>query len=318
MNYFMIAAVFLPLCAARPWNQEGRGTSKDHDLQNCRECPAGYFMRNTFETPGGCTCTICPPGTFMEYPNNKSSCLRCKYCSQGFEEKTPCNGTHDRVCRCMAGTFQDRDNEICYKCKTCGGQEVVKKCTDIEDTVCSSTPIDEANTDKPNTTASLPDKNTAMGVGLVLGLVLGLGAITILVICVLWKFCKRKKKNSFEDKGEKVRNAEDHRQKLEMTEAMIKGKDLPKNWKDIVAENVDLLDVQILMRKLDLGDCKINEITNDYVHARDKKYELLSTWEKQIGNDPNILKNVMEGLYSCGQCKAADMLIGEARQIFIE
>uniref|UniRef100_UPI00358E9515 tumor necrosis factor receptor superfamily member 10B-like isoform X2 n=1 Tax=Myxine glutinosa TaxID=7769 RepID=UPI00358E9515 len=156
MNYFMIAAVFLPLCAARPWNQEGRGTSKDHDLQNCRECPAGYFMRNTFETPGGCTCTICPPGTFMEYPNNKSSCRRCKDCSQGFEEQTPCNGTHDRVCRCMAGTFQDRDNEICHYCKTCDGQEGVKKCTDIEDTVCSSTPIDEANTDKPNTTASLP------------------------------------------------------------------------------------------------------------------------------------------------------------------
>ncbi|XP_030830229.1 tumor necrosis factor receptor superfamily member 16 [Strongylocentrotus purpuratus] len=186
-------------------------TSHLMPCQTCTRCSHNEVMTSSCSIMQDTECD-CAPNYFRTDPQSgvpatgtASMCSQCMFCPPGFGAAVPCSPRQSSRCElCENGTYSDivSSTEGCKKCTVCReGSIVLKRCTDISDTVCSDTYI-PAVTDRPEndgitTTAWIPRSNrTSSGFSVVpifctlLGLVIfGLLAY---VIFKKWSFKKMK------------------------------------------------------------------------------------------------------------------------------
>ncbi|CAB1318664.1 unnamed protein product [Coregonus sp. 'balchen'] len=137
---------------AAQWSSDDRNRTQRHRtcLENhqylhqdlcCLNCQAGTFVQRACDRDmEQGTCMSCEHGhTYTEHSNGMNSCLPCTHCRKDQSETVPCTSTTDTECQCRAGTFcvPEQACEVCKRCAKCkAGEEVVKKCTPISNTVC--------------------------------------------------------------------------------------------------------------------------------------------------------------------------------------
>ncbi|KAK6305177.1 hypothetical protein J4Q44_G00239570 [Coregonus suidteri] len=107
----------------------------------CLNCQAGTFVQRACDrNMEQGTCMPCEHGfTYTEHSNGMNRCLPCTHCRMDQSQTVPCTSTTDTQCQCQTGTFcvPEQACEVCKRCANCkAGEEVVKKCTPISNTVC--------------------------------------------------------------------------------------------------------------------------------------------------------------------------------------
>uniref|UniRef100_A0A4W5QDJ5 Tumor necrosis factor receptor superfamily, member a n=1 Tax=Hucho hucho TaxID=62062 RepID=A0A4W5QDJ5_9TELE len=107
----------------------------------CLNCQAGTFMHRACDRDmEQGTCMPCEHGlSYTEHSNGMNRCLPCTHCRMDQNQTVPCTSTTDTQCQCQAGTFcvPEQACEVCKRCAKCkAGEEEVKKCTPISNTVC--------------------------------------------------------------------------------------------------------------------------------------------------------------------------------------
>lgn len=85
----------------------------------CNMCPPGTHMEGRSD-PCRIVCKPCQEEMFKDVYSVAQSCRFCKNCNgANMEYETPCNATHDAVCRCKAGyECQDQSCTGCVPIQT--------------------------------------------------------------------------------------------------------------------------------------------------------------------------------------------------------
>ncbi|KAM6965348.1 hematopoietic death receptor, partial [Aplochiton taeniatus] len=123
-----------------------------HENICCRNCPAGQYVKLSCNSAGQRgTCETCDLDTYTEHENGLKQCLKCTKCHSDQEIVRRCTITQDTVCQCKSGQFCLPD-QACEVCKTCS------KCKDNEVKVGNCT-----STSNTQCTRGLSTSNTISG-----------------------------------------------------------------------------------------------------------------------------------------------------------
>ena len=128
MTYSSVTSHVMPCQTCTRCSHNEVMTSSCSIMQDTEcECATNYFRT---DSQSGASAT----GT-------ASTCSQCMFCPPGFGAAVPCSPRQSSRCElCENGTYSDivSSTEGCKKCTVCReGSIVLKRCTDISDTVCS-------------------------------------------------------------------------------------------------------------------------------------------------------------------------------------
>ncbi|XP_071372241.1 tumor necrosis factor receptor superfamily member 4-like isoform X2 [Centroberyx affinis] len=143
--YISLIFIFHPSVHSRQCD-----TNKQYSRQNecCNKCPPGSHMEARSESDCNIVCLLCHSGRYTSTYNLEHSCFFCNLCAASHQQlESPCNTTHDTVCRCEPG----------YRCTgpMCLGCERTPSISHLSSTVTKPATTNTLGTAKPGTTNTL-------------------------------------------------------------------------------------------------------------------------------------------------------------------
>lgn len=139
----------------------------------CKICPAGQGVSLPCNEENDTVCNFCQEGkTFSLGPSHEETCQSCSICPENAKIRHQCNSTHNTKCECVRGFFIKPEANRCVQCKKCQpGEEAIRSCSPLHDTVCQACPngfFSTASTPEcrpcsqcgPNVTARFPCSST--------------------------------------------------------------------------------------------------------------------------------------------------------------
>ncbi|KAE8593243.1 hypothetical protein XENTR_v10019044 [Xenopus tropicalis] len=277
----------------------------------CKKCPAGEYVETPCSVPGEePKCTACGTGTYLEHPNYLSKCRACHYChieTQSIAKN--CSATANTQCKCIEGRYRKEDQ--CLLCTKCINREILKNCSQNEDTECGQCLpgfYEDQNKCQPCPQSLQPCENQTdvtctilcsplhkVSENLYIGCSL-IGLLAVLPIVVIFLYCCKRKKESLEEQEIILREPETSVNLLIPNQVGGKPEHStlsPSSSNDndghcrILQKGRTLYDIidcvpvkrwKEFMRTLELPDKEIEIVEIEYRSFRDQQYEMLRRW----------------------------------------
>ncbi|KAL1788605.1 tumor necrosis factor receptor superfamily member 6 isoform X1, partial [Sigmodon hispidus] len=245
----------------------------------CQPCQPGKRKHSDCTIDGGePTCIPCIEGKeYMDRKHYSDKCRRCALCDEGhgLEVETNCTQTQNTKCKCKSDFYCN--TSVCEHCNPCTKCEhgILENCTLTSNTRC---------------------KQEATGPRLHYLWLLTILLLVPLFVTIYKKYWRRR----HDDPESEISKAEN----------------IPMNFPDInlntyilsIAEQMELHQVKIFVRKNGISETKIDEIKNDNIqNTAEQKIQLLQCWYQSHGKK-NAYCTLITGLRKMNCCTLAERI----------
>jgi hypothetical protein len=104
----------------------------------CSLCPPGQGVVKKCTNETDTQCQPCENGkSFSSSKYETNPCKKCRTCRDMEREISPCNSTHDTVCRCLLDFYFAEELKKCQLCDSCPkGSGAIVACSSYSNSVC--------------------------------------------------------------------------------------------------------------------------------------------------------------------------------------